>query len=137
MSENTDYYILQENDKYVMYYSIAQICIAIVAGSIQVIFIKKCIRCRSFCWGFNLFWKSVFRKILNLFETTFNNISIYRESRYCCCFKNRTIYWNLSNGCILIIITFIRCGLRYADLVRIHKYFLLGRIFHKTSCAHI
>ena len=41
MTENTDYYILQENDKYVMYYSIAQICIAIVSGTIQVIFIKK------------------------------------------------------------------------------------------------
>ena len=41
MSETTDFYLLEENGKYVMYYSIAQMCIAIIAGAIQVFFIRK------------------------------------------------------------------------------------------------
>ena len=41
MSEGTDFYLLQENAKYVKHQSIAQMCIAVIAGAIQVFFIRK------------------------------------------------------------------------------------------------
>ena len=41
MSEGTDFYLLQENVKYVQYESIAQMSIAIIAAIIQVYFIRK------------------------------------------------------------------------------------------------
>jgi hypothetical protein len=41
MSENTDYYLLEENNSFVIYYSIGQIFVTIICGAIQVCFIKK------------------------------------------------------------------------------------------------